>query len=234
MLRVWLVILVGLMSADAFFLQYKKPLFASKLSATKFNPDDIITIQVKKPLGLGLIENEENKKSGVCVDELDDGSVKSSGKISKGMYLLKVNQNDVRYEDFDTILDILVGIPESQTISMEFIDPRKVFRGPAKLIVKNLEQKTTTTIESLKGLNLRSVLLGSNIDLYENKAKLTNCAGGGTCGTCAVEICDNEFWEARPDFEARKLKRYSDKARLACNTVIEGDCTVIIKPQKTS
>ena len=59
-----------------------------------------------------------------------------------------------------------------------------------------------------------------------------NCGGGGTCGTCVVQVQDNEFWEQRPDFEAKKLKKYDEKCRLSCNTIIEGDCKVIIQPMK--
>jgi hypothetical protein len=37
------------------------------------------------------------------------------------------------------------------------------------------------------GANLRQVLLEQGIDLYNNQAKLSNCHGIGTCGTCAVQ-----------------------------------------------
>lgn len=47
-----------------------------------------------------------------------------------------------------------------------------------------------------------------------------------------VQVQDNEFWEQRPDFEAKKLKKYDEKCRLSCNTIIEGDCKVIIQPMK--
>lgn len=36
----------------------------------------------------------------------------------------------------------------------------------------------------------------------------------------------------RPQFEALRLKKYSGKARLACNTIVEGDCKVQLKPKK--
>ncbi|ESR40151.1 photosynthetic NDH subunit of subcomplex B 3 [Citrus sinensis] len=38
------------------------------------------------------------------------------------------------------------------------------------------------------GQKLRDIMLNSNIDLYGPYARpLSNCAGGGTCGTCMVE-----------------------------------------------
>eukprot|EP01031_Cornospumella_fuschlensis_P039366 gene39366-47919_t len=200
--------------------------------AKKFDDADIVTVEVTKPLGLGLIENEENKKLGVCVDEIDkDGSLVKTGKVRKGMYLLTINEKDVRNEDFDTIIDMISGLPQSQPMKLSFIWPAKVYGGPAVVEVIKPD-RTRVKINTLKGQNLRTVLLGSNIELYDNRAKFTNCAGGGTCGTCAVLIPDDEHWQKRAPFEAARLKKYSDKARLACNTVIEGDCTVTVQPPR--
>ena len=47
-------------------------------------------------------------------------------------------------------------------------------------------------------------------------------------------MIDNPDWERRPDFEDKKLKKYDQTARLSCNTVVEGDCTVICGLQKTA
>jgi ferredoxin len=44
------------------------------------------------------------------------------------------------------------------------------------------------TIECVLGANLRKVLLQGDIDLYNNGAKVINCRGIGTCGTCAVRV----------------------------------------------
>lgn len=87
------------------------------------------------------------------------------------------------------------------------------------------------TIKCLKGQSLRDVLLGSGLDVYGGKAKLTNCGGGGVCGTCGVGVIA-EDWEERPAFEAQKLKKYDSTCRLSCNTKVEGDCEVIISPPK--
>lgn len=209
---------------------YKKHSIAT-LFAKKFEAADVVTVEVQKPLGLGLVENEENSNSGVCIDELDAGSLLSTGMVRKGMYLLTVNDIDVRYKDFDTILDLLVAIPDSQSIKLQFIESQKVFRGPAELKVVEPSGKVIR-IDSLKGLNLRSVLQASGVEIYDMKGKLSNCGGGGSCGTCGVEIRDNEGWAPRPDFEGRRLRQYSEAARLSCNTVIEGDCTVYTMPKK--
>jgi ferredoxin len=44
------------------------------------------------------------------------------------------------------------------------------------------------TFECDRGANLRQVLLKNGIDLYNGNAKVINCHGLGTCGTCAVTI----------------------------------------------
>ena len=90
------------------------------------------------------------------------------------------------------------------------------------------------TINTVKGLNLRAELLGSGIDVYSGKSKLTNCGGGRTCGTCNVRVVDNKDWDPTPEVDRLRLKRLNDPtARLSCNTIIEGDCTVYTLPPKS-
>jgi len=43
-------------------------------------------------------------------------------------------------------------------------------------------------VDCESGANLRQVLLAHGIDLYNDQAKVINCHGLGTCGTCAVQI----------------------------------------------
>jgi hypothetical protein len=44
------------------------------------------------------------------------------------------------------------------------------------------------TIDCAVGANLRQVLLAADVDLYNGQARLINCRGIGSCGTCAVQI----------------------------------------------
>ena len=208
------------------------PAAPTSLLAQKFDPSDIITISAMKPLGLSLVENRENSKEGVCVDAINDGSVKATGSIYRGLYLLTVNGNDVRYEDFDTVLDMIIKAPDNHPVQLQFIDRRKVMAGPALLKVKSMNGNTVP-ITTSKGQKLRNVLLENGIEVYKANAKWSNCGGAGTCGTCAVRVTDNNFWEKRPDFERLRLKKYDEKARLSCNTIIEGDCTVEVGPPVT-
>ncbi|NEP33098.1 MULTISPECIES: 2Fe-2S iron-sulfur cluster-binding protein [unclassified Moorena] len=81
------------------------------------------------------------------------------------------------------------------------------------------------SFECDQGSNLRKVLLEHGVALYNGNAKLINCRGLGSCGTCAVEI-DGEVSEANwKDKARRSLPPHSPTAnrRLACQTKVLGD-----------
>ncbi|MGB5596112.1 MAG: 2Fe-2S iron-sulfur cluster-binding protein [Crocosphaera sp.] len=81
------------------------------------------------------------------------------------------------------------------------------------------------TITCDRGANLRRVLLKHNIDLYNGNAKLINCRGIGSCGTCALEI-EGEVSEPNwKDKTRRSLPPHSleKNRRLACQTQVLGD-----------
>jgi ferredoxin len=198
--------------------------------ALKYDPSNFIRVKVKKPLGLNLEEVMVNEPKGLYVCDVNDGNAKASGRIYKGLLLIEVNGMDVKYKDFDGVMDILVNSP-NDTLELAFIDPRDVSKGPATLKV-NLNDGKQIEIKTLKGTLLRPLLLDAKVELYPGTAKLTNCGGGGSCGTCVVSITENKDWEERPSFESKKLKKYDPSARLSCNTIIEGDAVVTINPKK--
>jgi ferredoxin len=73
------------------------------------------------------------------------------------------------------------------------------------------------TIECQRGENLRQVLLQNGIDLHNGGAKVINCRGLGTCGTCAV-LVEGEV-SLPPHSPTKNL-------RLACQTKVLGDVRV--------
>ncbi|MEC4984331.1 MAG: 2Fe-2S iron-sulfur cluster-binding protein [Oscillatoria sp. PMC 1068.18] len=84
------------------------------------------------------------------------------------------------------------------------------------------------TINCDFGANLRQVLLEHGIELYNGKAKIINCMGIGTCGTCAVQL-EGEVSEANwKDSTRRSLPPHSPakNLRLACQTKVLGDVKV--------
>ncbi|KAJ4950755.1 hypothetical protein NE237_027587 [Protea cynaroides] len=72
------------------------------------------------------------------------------------------------------------------------------------------------------GQKLRDIMLDNNIDLYGPAAKpLFNCAGGGTCGTCIVEVVEGkEILSPRTDKENEILKKKPKNWRLACQIIV--------------
>jgi ferredoxin len=78
------------------------------------------------------------------------------------------------------------------------------------------------------GASLRQVLLAHGFDLYNGNAKIINCRGIGTCGTCAVAI-QGEIsalnWKerARLSLPPHSLDK---KRRLACQIEVTEDIEV--------
>ncbi|GFZ04183.1 hypothetical protein Acr_16g0008070 [Actinidia rufa] len=72
------------------------------------------------------------------------------------------------------------------------------------------------------GQKLRDIMMESNIELYGPYSRpLLNCAGGGTCATCMVEVVEGkELLNPRTDKEKEKLKRKPRNWRLACQTTV--------------
>ncbi|KAL2928410.1 Photosynthetic NDH subunit of subcomplex B 3 chloroplastic [Bienertia sinuspersici] len=72
------------------------------------------------------------------------------------------------------------------------------------------------------GQNLRTIMLDNDIDLYGPYGRpLLNCAGGGTCGSCMVEVIEGkELLSAKTDKEKEILKKKPKNWRLACQTTV--------------
>jgi ferredoxin len=204
---------------------------STRLFEQKFDASKFIRVSLMKPLGVQLEEVKEGGSLGVTIEKVNEGSAKASGKIKSGLYLISANGQDLKFQNFDTILDALGDAPEGKPIDLVFIDPKDVYNGPVTITVKTSDGNSVQ-INSKKGENLRKTLLDNKIELYSSKAKFTNCGGGASCGTCAVLLTDAPDWDPRADFESAKLKKYGKTGRLSCNVFLEGDCTVIVQPQK--
>jgi len=200
------------------------------VNALKYDPETLVKISVKKPLGLVLEEIVPGKPKGVYVAECGDGSAKATGKVYAGLCLIKASGIDMRNLDFDNALDVLISLPANDPIELVFADPRLVAKGPAILNVTTITGQKVV-IKCLKGQVMRDVLMNTGIEIYDMKGKLTNCGGGGSCGTCVVDVIA-EDWEPRADYEAKRLKKYKESCRLSCSTIIEGDADIIVKPNK--
>jgi ferredoxin len=97
--------------------------------------------------------------------------------------------------------------------------------GNIKFVKENKE------VIAADGANLRLKAMQNNIDIYKFIGKMTNCGGGGNCGTCIVEIVEGmENLSPRTDAEKRILKKKPESYRLACQTVVNGAVSVATKP----
>jgi ferredoxin len=78
------------------------------------------------------------------------------------------------------------------------------------------------------GANLRQVLLRQGIDLYNGQARLINCHGIGTCGTCAVQVVGEVSEATWRETVRRSLPPHSldRNLRLACQIRVLGDVEV--------
>ncbi|CAA0838349.1 2Fe-2S ferredoxin-like superfamily protein [Striga hermonthica] len=98
--------------------------------------------------------------------------------------------------------------PEKPQIEMEFIGPK-----PGDEVNK----AKAVSGEKL----LRNIMLDNKIELYAAYGKVMNCGGGGSCGTCIVEIIDGkDLLNERTNTELRYLKKKPESWRLACQTIV--------------
>lgn len=97
--------------------------------------------------------------------------------------------------------------------------------------VKVVEPNKCTVIQVDRDTDLRKALLDNKIDLYTLKGKLTNCGGGGQCGTCLIEV-ESGYTNGRTAREDFLLQNKPDSYRLACRTLISGDVTIKTKPRR--
>jgi ferredoxin len=106
--------------------------------------------------------------------------------------------------------------------------PAKVsFGGTIKFVNENKE------VVAADGANLRFKALENGIDLYTFMGKMMNCGGYGQCGTCVVEVTEGmENLSPRTETEERKLKKRSPNCRLACQTLVHGNVSIVTKPSK--
>ncbi|KAL9330909.1 hypothetical protein ACSQ67_000519 [Phaseolus vulgaris] len=111
-------------------------------------------------------------------------------------------------------------------IELEFIAPKAESDGRYAV-----EKAKAMSGEKL----LRNIMSDNKIELYATYGKLMNCGGGGSCGTCIVEIIEGkDLLNERTNTELRYLKKacllslsnfghFQQKPeswRLACQTIV--------------
>ena len=207
---------------------------------------DTLSLQLTKPLGL-ILEEDESSGTGVIVTQVNEGgSAYESAEASKliGSKILTVTGKDVSSLSFDDVMDVIIGADspldvvfalKSSVGAVEETQQEEELAykiGTDVLITVQQPEanKPDIVLNAKVGDNLRKTLLSNKeIELYRGiKKKLGNCGGGGQCGFCAVELIDDEgCWGQRSDYEIQRIgKSGGDKCRLACMNNIAGPATV--------
>lgn len=97
-------------------------------------------------------------------------------------------------------------------IELEFFGPKPDENGKYPM-----DKAITVSGEKL----LRNIMSENEIELYAAYGKVMNCGGGGSCGTCIVEIIDGkDLLNGRTITELRYLKKKPESWRLACQTIV--------------
>ncbi|ASC69678.1 Chlorosome protein I [Halomicronema hongdechloris C2206] len=95
--------------------------------------------------------------------------------------------------------------------------------------------KENKEVIAADGANLRLKALENGIDIYTFLAKMMNCGGYGQCGTCVVDVVEGASnLSPKTAVEERKLKKWPDSCRLACQTTVHGPVSILTKPDKSS
>jgi ferredoxin len=117
------------------------------------------------------------------------------------------------------------------------------FHHPAGIVV--MPKVTFVTekkeIEVPQGANLRQEAQKAGIELYHGPHKYLNCRGLGLCGTCRVLVKSGMENLAPKSFiekvnlnlhpvTALAYIGHEDEMRLACQTRVNGDCSVVTQP----
>ncbi|PIA65292.1 hypothetical protein AQUCO_00100636v1 [Aquilegia coerulea] len=111
-----------------------------------------------------------------------------------------------------TITESTPSIPEKPQIELDFIGPKVGADGSYPV-----EKASAISGDKL----LRNIMLDNKIELYATYGKVMNCGGGGSCGTCIVEIIDGkDLLNERTNTELRYLKKKPESWRLACQTIV--------------
>ncbi|CAM9185700.1 unnamed protein product [Hapterophycus canaliculatus] len=123
---------------------------------------------------------------------------------------------------------------ESRTGGMQMLFGGGKKKGAGGAIVVTVQQKTgfkETEVTLAGKTNLRKALMDNKIDIYPLQGKIYNCGGGGSCGTCAVNVVAGASnCSPKGPGEKKLLDKKPDSFRLACCTMVSGPVTVKTKP----
>lgn len=180
-----------------------------------------VSVSLEKPLGL-LLEEEDD--GCVVVKEVrEGGSAFGCPDVSEGSQVVMAAGLDCRGLGLDEVMEA-IGAASS---------PVDLRLATNTCLIKIIDDGESTFVSAKTGDNLRKALLQAGAKIYDFRGTLTNCNGGGQCGTCVVALDDAPAFTPRSDWEAGKLKGRSENHRLSCQVLVAGDqATVTLRPPK--
>jgi len=92
--------------------------------------------------------------------------------------------------------------------------------------------KQNVTVECPVGTNLRKLALDNDIGLYAFPNNLLNCRARALCGTCRVKVDEPRALSARTAGDESKNGWEGPLYRLACQSKVLADITVITNPRR--
>src|SRR5678815_515076 len=92
--------------------------------------------------------------------------------------------------------------------------------------------KQERSIECPVGTNIRRLALDNRIDLYALPFNLFHCRGFGLCGTCRIMVDNPRTLSAPSPAEHRKTLWEGPQYRLACQSQVLADVSVVTNPRK--
>ncbi|XP_065850612.1 photosynthetic NDH subunit of subcomplex B 3, chloroplastic [Euphorbia lathyris] len=113
----------------------------------------------------------------------------------------------------------------SLIVAVSSLDPSPVTAEKPEIELEFIGPKPDDPVEKAKAVSgeklLRNIMLDNKIELYAPYGKLMNCGGGGSCGTCIVEIVDGKaLLNEKTNTEHRYLIKKPESWRLACQTIV--------------
>ena len=179
-----------------------------------------VEVTLAKPLGAVL---QEAKPAGVMVGELQEGgSALETGLLKKGDRLRSVQGEDVSKASFDEVMEKLIDAPEEVALDLlRFIVVRKPRIAPTLTV-----DGTAGIVE--KGVIMRTALQEAGVEVHRGmKAKLSQCGGGGQCGTCWVNVVDGmDNLSDKTPVELKMGAKKPETYRLSCQAFVNGDASV--------
>ena len=185
-------------------------------------------VTLTKPLGALL---EESEGAGVRVEGLQEGgSAAESGALKKGDRLIAVMGQDVSSASFDEVMELLIDAPAEVELGVKRI---VVTRKARAVLPPSILKVDGTPLEVKSGAVMRTSIQENGLEIHKGmKAKMSSCGGAGQCSSCWVEVTDGlENLSDKTASERKYQKKWNkpDNWRMACQALVNGPATVVVK-----